>query len=64
MLEIELKFLVSSEAFKKEAFKASNMAQGFLNSNESRCVRIRITGDKGFLTIKGESLASGLFRLE
>ncbi|SDG38438.1 CYTH domain-containing protein [Psychroflexus sediminis] len=64
MQEIERKFLVSSDAFKEEAFKTSNIAQGFLNSNKSRTVRIRITDDKGFLTIKGPSSASGLSRLE
>ncbi|NEV92685.1 CYTH domain-containing protein [Psychroflexus sp. YR1-1] len=64
MLEIERKFLVSSDAFKKEAFKTSFIAQGFLNSNKSRTVRIRITDDKGFLTIKGQSSDSGLSRFE
>ncbi|MBZ9627277.1 CYTH domain-containing protein [Psychroflexus sp. CAK1W] len=64
MQEIERKFLVSSDAFKKEAYKSTRISQGFLNSNKLRTVRIRVTDDKGFLTIKGKSSASGLSRLE
>lgn len=64
MQEIERKFLVKSEAFKQEAFKSTNIAQGFLNSDKLRTVRIRMTDDKGFLTIKGESSSSGVSRFE
>lgn len=64
MQEIERKFLVTSKAFKKEAFKSTRMAQGFLNSHKERTVRVRISDKKGFLTIKGESSASGLSRFE
>ena len=64
MIEIERKFLVSSDAFKTEAFKENTIAQGYLNSAPERTVRVRIKGDKGFLTIKGISNASGLSRFE
>lgn len=64
MQEIERKFLVKSKAFKKEAFKSSKLVQGFLNSDKSRTVRVRLTDDKGFLTIKGESSSSGVSRFE
>lgn len=64
MQEIERKFLVKSEAFKQEAFKSTGIAQGFLNSDKLRTVRIRMTDDKGFLTIKGESSSSGVSRFE
>ena len=64
MIEIERKFLVSSDAFKTEAFKENTIAQGYLNSAPERTVRVRIKGDKGFLTIKGISSASGLSRFE
>lgn len=64
MQEIERKFLVNSEAFKEEAFKSMSIAQGFLNSDKLRTVRVRMTDDEGFLTIKGKSSASGLTRLE
>lgn len=64
MIEIERKFLVTSEAFKKEAFAQNRIAQGYLSSIPERNVRVRIKGDKGFLTIKGASNESGLSRFE
>jgi CYTH domain-containing protein len=64
MQEIERKFLVHSDAYKQEAFKSLRISQGFLNSEKSRTVRVRITDKEGFLTIKGLSSASGLSRFE
>ena len=62
--EIERKFLVSSDAFKSCALRKNHIAQGYLNSNPERAVRVRIKGEKGFLTIKGKSNESGLSRYE
>lgn len=64
MQEIERKFLVTSEAFKTEAYKRSHVVQGFLNSNPLRIVRIRIYGEHGFITIKGKPNATGVSRFE
>lgn len=64
MIEIERKFLVTSEDFKKEAFAKHEIAQGYLNSNPDRTVRIRIKGESGFLTIKGKNNDSGTTRFE
>jgi adenylate cyclase len=64
MIEIERKFLVKSEDFKKEAFTQNRIAQGYLSSVPGRTVRVRIKGDMGFLTIKGASNESGLSRFE
>lgn len=64
MIEIERKFLVTSDAFKKEAFTQNRIAQGYLSAVPERTVRVRIKGDKGFLTIKGGSNESGLSRFE
>ena len=64
MIEIERKFLVTSEDFKKEAFAQNRIAQGYLSSVPDRTVRVRIKGDKGFLTIKGASNESGMSRFE
>ena len=64
MLEIERKFLVTSDAFKKEAFTQNRIAQGYLSTVPERTVRVRLKGDKGFLTIKGASNESGLSRFE
>jgi adenylate cyclase len=64
MVEIERKFLITSDAFKSEAFKQNRIKQGYLSSVPERTVRIRIKGDKGFLTIKGISNEAGLSRFE
>jgi adenylate cyclase len=64
MLEIERKFLVTSTAFKNEAFAQNQIAQGYLNSNPERTVRIRIKGSQGFITIKGKGNESGATRFE
>lgn len=64
MIEIERKFLVNSDTFKTEAFKKTRIVQGFLNTDKARTVRVRIKGDHGFLTVKGESTADGLSRFE
>lgn len=64
MIEIERKFLVTSNEFMDESEVQFEIAQGYLNSNPERTVRVRIKGDKGFLTIKGKSSESGASRFE
>lgn len=64
MIEIERKFLVLSNEFIKAAFSKKRIVQGYLNSHPERTVRIRIKGDKGFLTIKGKGNETGTTRLE
>lgn len=62
--EIERKFLVKNDDFKKESFKESKIVQGFLSTVPERTVRIRIKGDKGFITVKGIGNESGTSRYE
>jgi CYTH domain-containing protein len=64
MQEIERKYLVVSKDYKKEAFKNFHIKQGFLNKDPQRTVRLRMTDDKAFLTIKGKSTKNGLTRFE
>ena len=64
MIEIERKFLVKSSAFMKEAVKHNRIVQGYLSSNPERTVRVRIKGENGYLTIKGQSSTSGMSRME
>lgn len=61
--EIERKFLVKGE-FKQQSSKATRITQGYLSSVPERTVRVRIKGDKGFITIKGIGSASGASRYE
>jgi len=64
MVEIERKFLVNSDAFKTEAVHKNHIAQGYLNSNPERTVRVRIKGEIGFVTIKGKGNETGMSRFE
>lgn len=61
--EIERKFLVNGD-FKSVATKATRITQGYLSSVPERTVRVRIKGDKGFITIKGVGSSSGASRYE
>lgn len=61
--EIERKFLVKGE-FKSLAYSQSHIVQGYISSAHGRTVRIRIRDEKGYLTIKGASNASGTSRYE
>jgi CYTH domain-containing protein len=64
MIEIERKFLVTSTTFLDEFCAKNRIVQGYLSSVPERTVRVRIKGDKGFLTIKGKSSDSGMSRME
>ena len=64
MEEIERKFLVESTDFIKESTVNNRIVQGYLNSNPERTVRVRIKGNKGFLTIKGKGNENGTTRFE
>ena len=61
--EIERKFLVK-EGYKQFAFTHTRITQGYLSSIPERIVRVRINGEKGFITIKGVSNLSGMSRYE
>jgi len=61
--EIERKFLVQGD-YKAEAYKAIRITQAYLSSVPERIVRVRVKGDKGFITIKGICNASGTARFE
>lgn len=64
MKEIEHKFLVTSEAFKEEAFQKQKITQGYLNTTPERTVRVRTNGERAFITVKGKSSENGLSRFE
>jgi len=49
--EIERKFLVKGE-FKHYAVSSTYIIQGYLYSDKEKSVRVRIKGDKGFITVK------------
>lgn len=59
-IEIERKFLVLNDSYKREAFGHSHIQQGYICSNEGRAVRIRIRDNRAYLTIKGPTPEGGL----
>lgn len=61
--EIERKFLIAGD-YKSEAYASLRITQGYLSRVPERVVRIRIKGDKGFITIKGTTNDTGLSRFE
>jgi len=62
--EIERKFLVLGDDFKEVAVKSTRITQGYISSLPERTVRVRIKGEKGYITIKGIGSASGASRFE
>ncbi|MBB5191970.1 adenylate cyclase [Silvimonas terrae] len=61
-LEIERKYLLATAQWREEINSSTRIAQGYLNDAPARTVRVRIKGDKGFLTIKGKN--EGIARAE
>lgn len=59
--EIERKFLVKTTAWESEK-PGQKICQGYISSAVERTVRVRIKGEKAFLTIKG--VTEGIARLE
>lgn len=57
-LEIEHKYLVVDDSFLSMQSAEFKIRQGYLSRDPLRTVRIRIFGDKGFITIKGETKGS------
>ena len=52
-IEIERKFLVTSDEWKGNS-QGILFRQGYLSTEPGRTVRVRLEGEKGKLTIKGE----------
>jgi adenylate cyclase len=59
--EIERKFLIANDAWRNGA-SGVHYRQGYLSTEPTRTVRVRLAGSRGYLTIKGKS--SGAARLE
>ena len=61
--EIERKFLVRDDSFRALASASARIAQGYLCSRRVTA-RVRIYGERAFLTLKGKSHDGGLSRFE
>jgi CYTH domain-containing protein len=60
--EIERKFLVASDSYKKEAKQVIVIRQGYISVDNEKSVRVRRFGQQAFLAVK--SSRNGLERLE
>ncbi|MDE6270836.1 MAG: CYTH domain-containing protein [Muribaculaceae bacterium] len=53
--EIERKFLVRDNAYLDMATEAIEMAQGYLNTSPDATVRVRVCGQRAYLTVKSRN---------
>ena len=60
--EIERKFLVKNDAWRRHAAVPVRMRQGYLNKNGPGSIRVRVAGDQAALNIKSATL--GVSRAE
>ena len=63
-IETERKFLVKDSSYRLAATESIRMIQGYICREPGRTVRVRIAGDKAWLTIKGPGSDSGMSRYE
>jgi len=62
--EIERKYLLANSDWKKVAPPGLTIKQGYLNLHPERTVRVRLTGDKAWLTIKGKTIKTTRLEFE
>lgn len=63
-MEIERKYLVTSDCYKELAVARYHIRQGYISREKTGIVRVRITDDKAYLTIKGKPAAGHFARYE
>lgn len=57
-IEIERKFLVQGDSWRSQA-TGQEYRQGYIVADQNRTVRVRVVGDRGYLTIKGPTVGLG-----
>ena len=63
-MEIERKYLVTSDCYKELAVARYHIRQGYISREKTGTVRVRITDDRAYLTIKGKPSAGHFARYE
>ena len=63
-MERERKYLVTSDSYKHMAVARYHICQGYISREKTGTVRIRITDNKAYLTIKGKPAAGHFARYE
>ena len=56
--EIERKYLVRGSSYRHQAIQKKDMMQGYLSLDPDATVRIRIVGDKAFITVKSRNIGA------
>jgi len=54
-IEIERKFLVTGDGWRQPPERQTRFSQGYLSRDPARTVRVRLAGERAFLTIKGST---------
>ena len=51
--EIERKYTVKDQSYRQESIECKYYKQGYISIDKERTVRIRISGNNAFITLKG-----------
>ena len=62
--EIERKFLLASDAWRRLAHRGQAMSQGYLAGSERVSVRVRVAGDEAHLNVKSGGLVASRLEYE
>ena len=62
--EIERKFLVKGTAYQAQATRKMDICQAYLCREPAKTIRVRIAGEKAYLTIKSSAGQEGIARFE
>lgn len=57
-VEIEHKYLVKNDNYKSMSTSHTHILQGYLSREPERTVRVRVRGDKGYLTVKTKNVGA------
>jgi adenylate cyclase len=55
-IEIERKFLVRGDAWRRASTSSADLRQGYLNLEQRCSIRVRTDGERGWLNIKGATV--------
>jgi adenylate cyclase len=61
-VEVERKFMVRDDSWRADVTSATRIVQGYVARTSTATVRVRVRGDRGYITIKGVSI--GIARSE
>ncbi len=63
-IEIEHKFLLANDDWRNDVYKSVDYKQGYLSSQQTSSIRIRIAGEQSWLNIKSATIANRRLEFE